>query len=202
MKLPPLTQIVLATSNLVRGQAWILGVIAVFAGVGIAYLRKMPKIRIGIDMLSLGFPIFGTILMQVAVVRFSRSLSTMLRSGVQILQALEISGRLVENQYLEAGIRQVAIAIKGGQGLGSQLEARKIFPVFMTQLLSVGEESGQLEKFLTLLANYYEDQVDTFLARLTVMLEPILLVFMGGVIGTVVISMFLPIVELSTHGGG
>ena len=92
--------------------------------------------------------------------------------------------------------------VRGGQGLGVKLEARKIFPVFMTQLLTVGEESGQLEKFLTLLANYYDDQVDTFLARLTVMLEPILLVFMGAVIGTVVISMFLPIIELSTNAGG
>jgi type IV pilus assembly protein PilC len=162
----------------------------------------LPKVRIGFDMMSLGAPIFGVILTQVAVVRFSRSLGTMLRSGVPILQALEISGRLVENEYLEFGIKQVATAIKGGQGLGSQLEARKIFPVFMTQLLSVGEESGQLEKFLSLLANYYEDRVDTFLARLTVLLEPFLLIFMGAVIGTVVVSMFLPIIELSTHGGG
>ncbi len=198
MKLPLITQIVVAVSNVVRYKAWILVFFVVLAGVGITYLRKIPKMKIRIDMMSLGFPIFGTILMQVAVVRFSRSLGTMLRSGVQILQALEISGRLVENQFLESGVQQVALAIKGGQGLGSQLEARKLFPVFMTQLLSVGEESGQMEKFLTLLANYYEDQVDTFLARLTVMLEPILLVFMGGVIGTVVISMFLPIVALST----
>ena len=202
MTLPVLTQIVVSVSNLVRTKAWIFLVFAIAVGGTIAYLRRQPKVRIGFDMLSLGAPIFGEILTQVAVVRFSRSLGTMLRSGVQILQALEISGRLVENEYLEFGIKQVATAIKGGQGLGSQLEARKIFPVFMTQLVSVGEESGQLEKFLTLLANYYEDRVDTFLARLTVLLEPFLLIFMGGVIGTIVVSMFMPIIELSTHGGG
>jgi type IV pilus assembly protein PilC len=202
MKLPVLTQVVVAISNVVRTKAWILLVFLAAVGGAVAYLRKLPKVRIGFDMMSLGAPIFGVILTQVAVVRFSRSLGTMLRSGVPILQALEISGRLVENEYLEFGIKQVATAIKGGQGLGSQLEARKIFPVFMTQLLSVGEESGQLEKFLSLLANYYEDRVDTFLARLTVLLEPFLLIFMGAVIGTVVVSMFLPIIELSTHGGG
>ena len=202
MTLPALTQIVVSISNVVRNQAWAV-LVFIFASVGlIAHLRKQPKIRIGIDMITLGAPIFGTILVQVAVVRFSRSLGTMLRSGVQILQALEISGRLLENKFLELGIRQVATAIKGGQGLGSQLEARKLFPVFMTQLISVGEESGQLEKFLSLLANYYEEQVDTFLARLTVLLEPLLLIFMGGVIGTVVVSMFLPIIQLSTSGGG
>ena len=123
-----------------------------------------------------------------------------MRSGVQILQALEISGKLVDNSYLEGQIKQVAQAVKSGQGLGAQLESKKVFPVFMTQLLSTGEESGQLENFLILIANYYEEAVDTFLARLTVLLEPVLLVFMGGVIGTVVISMFLPIIQLSTGG--
>jgi type IV pilus assembly protein PilC len=108
----------------------------------------------------------------------------------------------VENQFIEAGIKRVAEQVRSGQGLGTQLEARKIFPVFMTQLITVGEESGQLDRFLDLLSHYYEEQVDTFLTRLTTLLEPILLVFMGGVIGTIVISMFLPIIQLSTGGGG
>ena len=107
----------------------------------------------------------------------------------------------MENLFIEAGIKRVAEQVRGGQGLGVQLEARKIFPVFMTQLITVGEESGQLDAFLVLLSNYYEEQVDAFLTRLTSLLEPILLIFMGGVIGTIVISMFLPIVELSTRTG-
>ena len=95
----------------------------------------------------------------------------------------------------------MALQVRGGQGLGFQLEVRKIFPVFVTQLISIGEESGQLDRFLDLLSNYYEEQVDAFLARLTSLLEPILLIFMGGVIGIIVVSMFLPIVELSTRAG-
>ncbi len=199
-ELPTLTRIVVTISNLLRFQAPLLLLFIFGIAVAFFFLKKNPKSRLLIDHYFLGTPLFGELSLQVAVVRFSRSLGTLLRSGIQILQALEISGRLVENSYLEAHIKQVAQAVKGGQGLGLQLEARKIFPVFMTQLLSTGEETGQMENFLAIIANYYEETVDRFLARLTVLLEPILLIFMGGVIGTVVISMFLPIIELSMGG--
>lgn len=202
MELPVLTQIVVAASNVLRHHFfWVAGLVAAVA-VAFSYTKKVPAIKMEYDRMALGAPLFGPILMQVAVVRFTRSLGTLLRSGVQILQALEIGGRLVENRFIEAGINQVSHQVRSGQGLGTQLEARKIFPVFMTQLITVGEESGQIERFLDLLAKYYEEQVDTFLTRLTTLLEPVLLVFMGGVIGTIVISMFLPIIELSTKGGG
>ncbi len=200
MTLPVLTQIVVGVSDILRTRfPWVAG-IAVAVVVAFVYSRKVPEIKLSYDKMSLGAPLFGPILSQVAVIRFTRSLGTLLRAGVQILQALEIVGRLVENLYIEAGIKRVAEQVRGGQGLGVQLEARKLFPVFMTQLITVGEESGQLDRFLDLLANYYEEQVDTFLTRLTTLLEPIMLVFMGGVIGTVVIAMFLPIIELSTGG--
>lgn len=202
MKLPAVTQIVVGASDILRIHfLWVAGIVAA-AVIAFVYTRKVPSIKMSYDKMSLEAPLFGPILMQVAVVRFTRSLGTLLRAGVQILQALEIAGRLVENLFIEAGIKRVAQQVRGGQGLGVQLEARKIFPVFMTQLITVGEESGQLDRFLDLLSNYYEEQVDTFLARLTTLLEPILLVFMGGVIGTIVISMFLPIIQLSTGSGG
>ena len=202
MTLPLITQIVIGISDIFRKQfVWVAGLVAL-ALAFIIYTKKIPAIKISYDRMALGMPVFGPILMQVSVVRFTRSLGTLLRSGVQILQALEICGRLVDNRFIESGVKQVAQQVKSGQGLGSQLEARKIFPVFMTQLVTVGEESGQLDRFLDLLANYYEEQVDTFLARLTTLMEPVLLVFMGAVIGTIVISMFLPIIDLSTKGGG
>ena len=201
MQLPVLTQIVISASNILRVHfLWVAGILAA-AVVAFVYTRRVPSIKMSYDKIALGAPLFGPVLMQVAVIRFTRSLGTLLRAGVQILQALEIAGRLVENQFIEAGIKRVAQQVRSGQGLGVQLEARKIFPVFMTQLVTVGEESGQLDRFLDLLSNYYEDQVDTFLVRLTTLLEPILLVFMGGVIGTIVISMFLPIIQISTGGG-
>ena len=201
LKLPVITQFVVALSNLIRYNS-----IPVFVGIaalvaGAVYAGRHPKGRLFFAAFRLGAPVFGKLALQVAVVRFCRSLRTLLRSGVQILQALEISGRLLENGYLEQKLRQVATAVRSGQGLGVQLEAQHVFPVFMTQLLMIGEETGETERFLEILANYYEEQVDTFLSRLTVLLEPILLIFMGSVIGTVVISMFLPIVELSTGAG-
>jgi len=202
MELPVLTQIVVAVSGILRMHfLWVAGSVAA-AVIALIYTSKVSSIKMSYDRMVLGAPLFGPILIQVAVIRFTRSLGTLLRSGVQILQALDIAGRLVENSFIEAGIKRVAQQVQGGQGLGVQLEARKIFPVFMTQLITVGEESGQLDRFLDLLSHYYEDQVDTFLTRLTTLLEPILLVFMGGVIGTIVVSMFLPIIDLSTRGGG
>jgi len=201
MTLPAITQVVMAVSDLVRNQFPLLMVFVVAFVTGLFYIRKSPKLRISYDLFRLSFPVFGPLVLQVATVRFAKSLSTLLRSGVQILQALEITGRLVENRFLEVRITETAHAVKGGQGLGAQLEAKKVFPVFMTQLVTIGEESGQIEKFLDLIANFYEEQVDTFLQRLTTLLEPVLLVFMGAVIGVVVVSMFLPIIELTTKGG-
>jgi type IV pilus assembly protein PilC len=200
MTLPVLTQIVVAISTILRTQFPFVAAFVVAGVIAFLYTKKIPSIKLSYDKIALGLPLFGPIFLQVSVVRFTRSLGTLLRSGVQILQALEISGRLAENMYIEAGIKRVGEQVRGGQGLGIQLEARKIFPIFMTQLITVGEESGQLDRFLALLSDYYEEQVDTFLTRLTTLLEPILLVFMGGVIGTIVISMFLPIIDLSTGG--
>jgi type IV pilus assembly protein PilC len=202
MELPVLTKIVVAISDILRHHfLWVAGSVSATV-IAFVYTSKVPTMKLFYDKIVLGFPLMGEILMQVAVIRFTRSLGTLLRAGVQILQSLEISGRLVENLFIEGGIKKVAEQVRGGQGLGIQLEARKIFPVFMTQLIAVGEESGQLDRFLGLLSDYYEDQVDTFLTRLTTLLEPIMLVFMGGVIGTIVVAMFLPIIELSTKGGG
>ncbi len=201
MELPVLTKIVVTTSDILRMHfLWVVCVVALIV-TAVVYTSRLPTIKMSYDKMAVKVPLFGTIVMEVAVIRFTRSLGTLLRAGVQILQALEISGRLVENVFIEAGIKRVAQQVRSGQGLGVQLEARKIFPVFMTQLIAIGEESGQLDRFLDLLSNYYEEQVDSFLSRLTTLLEPFLLVFMGGVIGIIVISMFLPIVELSTRAG-
>lgn len=201
MQLPALTQAVVTVSDVLRTRfPWVAG-IGVVTVIAFVWTSKVRSIKLVYDQIVLKIPIMGDILMQVAVIRFTRSLGTLLRAGVQILQSLEISGRLVGNAFIEAGITRVAEQVRGGQGLGVQLEARKIFPVFMTQLIAVGEESGQLDRFLALLSDYYEEQVDTFLTRLTTLLEPIMLIFMGVVIGTIVIAMFLPIIDLSTGKG-
>lgn len=201
MTLPALTQVVISLSNIVRNQAYLL-LLAFVPFMILGYLVKTsPQVRLSFDFFRLNVPLFGPLLVQITVVRFARALSTLLKSGVQILQALEICGRLVENSYMESGLKEVIKRVRTGQGLGVQLEARKLFPVFMTQLVTVGEETGQIDKFLDLLGVYYEERVDAFLARLTSMLEPIMLIFMGGVIGVIVVSMFLPIIELSTRGG-
>lgn len=202
MQLPLITQVVLQISDVIRHQfVWVL-LVVIGSIVGVTYMRRTPPGKILFDHFRLTMPIFGELLLQIGVVRFCRGLGTLLKAGVQILSALEIAGRLVENHFLESKIKEVGKAVRGGQGLGLQLESRSVFPVFMTQLVSIGEESGQIEKFLDLISNFYEDRVDTFLTRLSTLLEPLLLIVMGGIIGTVVVSMFLPIIQLSTGGGG
>lgn len=198
MTLPVITQIVIQASSVIRNQAWVLLLLFVPGIVLIFLIKRFPMARVRFDLFCLSAPIFGSLMLQVSAVRFARGVSTLLKSGVPVLEALEIGGRLTENTYLIQQIKKVAKAVKGGQGLGVQLEVNKVFPVFMTQLISVGEETGQIDKFLDIISVFYEERVDAFLQRLSTAIEPLLLVFMGIIIGTVVISMFLPIVELST----
>ena len=125
-------------------------------------------------------------------------MATLLRSGIPILKAIEIGSRLTQNAVLEKMLTESGEGVRAGHGFGAQLESQKIFPVFVVQLVSVGEEAGELDRFLELISNFYEERVDVFLARLSTLLEPLLLIIMGAIIGTIVIAMFLPIIEIST----
>lgn len=197
-ELPLITRVVIIFSRLLREHflLWAAGFIAVCLGVFFAHQTKQG--RAVFDFIRLKTPVMGGLLLQISIVRFTRSLATLLQAGVPIIRALEISGRLAQNSVVESLIVESREAVKTGQSLGAKLELTKFFPVFMTQLVSVGEESGELSRFLGLVSNYYEERIDAFLTRLTTMLEPVLLIVIGSMIGVLVISMFLPIVELST----
>ena len=198
MALPAITKGVIALSNLIRFHA--ISVFIVIAGivVGLIYAGKTTKGRFMMDKFILKIPVIGTFMIEIMAVKFSRSLSTLIKSGTPLLKGLDISAKLLNNKYVESELAEVREAVSAGQGLGLQLESKKVFPVFMTQILTVGEESGDLDQFLELISNYYESRVDTLVSRLTTLIEPIMLVVMGIIIGAIVISMFLPIIELST----
>lgn len=197
-KLPTITEWVIIASKLLRNYFPIFIVLIVAGIVGAIFANRTKTGKVIFDFLKLQLPIMGQLILQVSIVRFTRSFRTLMKAGVPILQSLEIAGRLAENAVMEEAITEAREAIRGGRGLGVQLEAAGLFPVFMTQLVSVGEEAGELERFLEIIANYYEERVDTFLSRLSTMLEPLLLIVVGAVIGVIVVAMFLPIMEIST----
>lgn len=201
MTLPPLTQLVVFVSDVIRHQ--FVFVVAIITAVVffVRYLLKTKNGRFVLHRAFLNMPVFGEMIMQVVVVRFSRGMSTLIKAGIPLLKGLETSAALAGNAYVEARLLEVHQSVSQGHGLGAMLEAKKVFPVFMTQLVTVGEETGEVESFFTLLSDYYEEMVNQFLARITVIIEPVMLVFMAGIIGVIVIAMFMPIIELSTGAG-
>ena len=124
----------------------------------------------------------------------------MVRSGIPIIRAMEISSRLVGNLVIEDRVVVAKEEVKKGSTVAQALEKYQAFPIFVTQLIAVGEESGALDKFLDVIANFFQEKVDATIQRLSVIIEPMIILIMGVVVGTLVISMFLPLIEISTGG--
>jgi type IV pilus assembly protein PilC len=194
--LPMLTQIVIGVSRFVRDRwyvalASVVGIVIVLVQWG----RTKSGRRI-IDSWKLRLPIFGPLLLKVAVAKFSRSLGTLMRAGVNILGALEIVAKTAGNVIIEDAIMKTKISIQGGESITKPLVESGVFPPMVTRMIEVGERTGALENMLHKIAEYYEDQVDTAVAGLTSLIEPLLIAFLGVMIGSVVISMFLPLIKM------
>ena len=149
------------------------------------------------DQLKLALPLFGTVIKKVAVARFTRTLGTMIASGVPILDALQIVSKTAGNMVIEKELTQTRASISEGKTIAEPLQDSKVFPSMMVQMIAVGEETGNLEIMLNKIADFYDDEVDTAVAALTSLLEPFLLVFMGGAIGSILIAMYLPIFTIA-----
>jgi type IV pilus assembly protein PilC len=149
-----------------------------------------------IDGLLLRAPVLGMILRKVAVARFCRTLSTLLSSGVPILDGLDITGKTAGNAIIEDAIMSTRQSIERGETVSAPLAATKVFPPMVTQMINVGETTGALDMMLSKIADFYEEEVDTAVAGLLTLLEPIMIAFLGVVVGGIVISMYLPIFDL------
>jgi type IV pilus assembly protein PilC len=154
-----------------------------------------------IDGILLKLPIFGDLLTKVAVARFCRTLGTMISSGVPILEALAICGRTAGNKVIEGAIERVAVSISEGRTISEPLMEAKVFPQMVCQMISVGEATGALDTMLTKVADFYDEEVDQSVEGLTAMLEPIIMAFLGVVIGGLVIAMYMPIFEMAGNVG-
>ena len=200
--LPVPTQLVVNLSEFLKGNIhYVIGALIVFVFAFKKY-RNTKKGRKQTDALALKLPVFGNLLKKTAVARFTRTLGTMISSGVPILDALEIVAKTSGNVILEEIIYDVRSAIAEGQTIAEPLSEAEIFPRMVVQMISVGEATGALDTMLNKIADFYDDEVDAAVEALTSMLEPLLMVFLGGSIGGLVIAMYLPIFQMAAAMGG
>lgn len=197
-KLPMPTQILIAISDFLIHYflLWAGMLVAAFFLIG-NFLRT-EKGTLLFDGFKLNMPVFGLIFRKVAVSKFTRTLSTLVKSGVPILSALEIVGKTSGNKIIENAVDKVRASIREGENISDPLAKSKVFPPLVVRMISVGEQTGELEKMLTKIADFYDDQVDASVSGITSLIEPLVIAFLGIVIGAIVICMFLPIFQLST----
>lgn len=196
-ELPAMTQVVIGMSNLLKVWA-IPGIIIIIALFTI--LRRWHKTESGaraMDPLLLKMPVFGDLMKKQSIARFSRTLSTLLSSGVPIIDALEITARSSGNWVVEDAILKARTSIKGGENIADPLSKTTVFPPMVTQMIAIGEASGGLDEMLSKVADFYDAEVDQAVENLTSALEPLIMVVLGGIVGFLVISMYLPIFQLA-----
>jgi type IV pilus assembly protein PilC len=195
--LPAPTQMVVGLSNFVVGHiGWmILGLIG--AVILFRQTYKSKKGRIFLDDMFLRLPVIGILIRKVAVAKFTRTTSTMLSSGVSILEALDIVGKTAGNKIVEFAISDVKVGISEGRSMADPLLESGVFPSMVCSMIAVGESTGALDVMMTKIADFYDDEVDQAVKNLTDMIEPIMLVFLGVVVGGLVIAMYLPIFSMA-----
>jgi len=196
-QLPLPTRIVVGISSFLAswGGLVILATIIAIA-VAIRFFYKTPGGRRNIDRLMLKFPVLGSILRKIAVARFSRTLSTLLSSGVPILQSLDITARTAGNVIIEEAILKVRSGVERGESFVEPLKATEVFPHMVAQMIGIGEQTGALDAMLAKIADFYEQEVDAAIANLLTLIEPLLIGFLGVSIGSIVVAMYLPLFTL------
>jgi type IV pilus assembly protein PilC len=195
--LPAPTQLVVNMSIFFRKFWWLMIGLIIALIIAFKLTAKNEKGRYYLDTIALKLPVFGPLIRKVAVAKFTRTLGTMISSGVPIMDGLDITSRTAGNVIIENAIKSVRTAISEGQSMAEPLGASGIFPGMVVQMISVGEATGAMDKMLGKIADFYDEEVDAAVDALTSALEPMLMVFLGGVIGFVVVAMYLPIFKLA-----
>ena len=198
--LPGPTQMVVNISEFL--QSYILIILAAAAFVVIAFFqarKRSPTFAYRSDAVALKIPVFGSLLKKVAVSRFSRTLGTMISSGVPILDALEICAKTAGNRVIEAALLKTRAAIAEGRTIAEPLEAAGVFPGMVVQMIAVGESTGSMDAMLAKIADFYDDEVDAAVDALTSLMEPLMMVVLGGAIGGILMAMYLPIFKIAEN---
>ncbi|OGC90257.1 MAG: hypothetical protein A2W25_05775 [candidate division Zixibacteria bacterium RBG_16_53_22] len=195
-ELPAPTQIVLNISKFLQSNTLLM----IIGAIGLAICYKLyvrrPSGRLSVDKLKLRLPLLGDLIRKSSISRFTRTLSTLLSSGVSILDALNITARTSGNMVLQNAIRRAMLSIAEGETITAPLKDSGVFPPMVTQMISVGEKTGGLDEMLSKIADFYDEEVDAAVAALTSIIEPVIIVFMGIMIGGILIAMYLPMFDI------
>ena len=195
--LPWYTSLLIVVSDFIAGFWWLIGF---STGLGIWLFRRWrrtPKGKLKWDIFVLKAPLFGRLALLVAIARFSRTLSTLLSSGVQLLPAMEIGRNVLQNAKLEAVIAEAIGSIRGGESISEPLKRSKAFPPMVTHMIAVGEKTGQLEAMLENVSRSYEADVEVRVSALTSLLEPLMIVLLGGAVGFIAIAILMPLIQMN-----
>lgn len=196
-ELPVLTRIIIAISHGMRDYWWLAMLLTGASVYSFRRWKNSPKGAVSWDRRKLGFPVFGSLLLMIAVSRFTKTLATLLRSGVPLLTALEITKNVLENHVLTAIVEEARVSVKEGSNLAEPLKRSGRFPPLVTTMMAIGERSGALEEMLGVVSDAYETQVDNRISTLTSLLEPLMILGMGIVIALIVFAVLMPILQLN-----
>ncbi len=192
--LPPITKLTVGLSHFITGQWYVMIAGIVLTVVGFRRWKRSSWGRPQWDRIRLKFPFkIGPVVQKIALARWSRTLSSLVASGVPILQAIEITGRTAGNAVVEKAMADVTASVKSGGTISAPLKEAPVFPAMVVQMVGVGEETGALETMLSKVADFYEDEVATAVKGLTSLLEPLMIIVVGGIVGFIVISMYMPL---------
>jgi type IV pilus assembly protein PilC len=200
-EMPLLTRIVIGASNFVGRYSPFIAIVLIAGGVAIQRYHNTYRGRRVLDGLMLKLPIIGMLLRKIAVARFCRTLATLTASGVPILDGLEITAKTAGNAIIEDAIMAVRKSVEEGKTVSEPLADTKVFPPMVVQMINVGEQTGALDQMLTKIADFYEDEVDTAVAGMMKLIEPLMISILGVVIGTIVAAMYLPLYSILTKIG-
>ncbi len=196
-ELPTLTQYVVNVSNFLRGNYYIVFPVLIAIGFGIRKLKRTEKGRQVWDQIKLKIPMkIGPVVLKVTMARFSRTLSTLIAAGVDIIKALEITGQTAGNWVVEEALADVRRQVEEGIPIAEPLSTNPVFPPMVSQMIKIGEETGELEKMLSKVADFYEDEVDSSISALTSIIEPLMMIGVGLMVGVIIISMYLPMFKM------
>jgi type IV pilus assembly protein PilC len=199
--LPGPTRLVLGASDLIVAHIWEMIIAVVLTVIGVKRLYKTERGRLQMDRTVLHLPVFGDLIRKAAVAKFTRTLGTLISSGVPILDGLQITASTAGNKVIENAIMQARASISEGKDVAEPLGQSKVFPPMVVQMIAVGEATGAMDTMLSKIADFYDEEVDEAVAALTSLLEPLLMVFLGVTVGFIVVAMYLPIFEMASIVG-
>ena len=195
-ELPLPTKVLLLMSTAVRKLWFVLVFVPIGAWQGYKRLRKVPRVRARLDVIKLKVPVFGNLFHKLALARFTRNLSTLLHAGVPILLALEITAETIDNAVISRAVADVRTAVRQGETVAKPLSNHPVFPPMVVQMVGVGEETGALDEMLRRIADFYDLEVEATTESLTAALEPLMIGVLGGIVGAMVISLYMPMFKI------